>query len=99
MIKIILCAPTSILARPRRTTPKANGDTTTLNWLVNERKIAPHIPIIDKSKWEGGTFSREDFTFDKERDIYTCAAGKILTTTPKVVNDEQLLYRGEQSRL
>jgi hypothetical protein len=31
----------------------------------NEKRIAPHIPVIDKSKRDDGTFSREDFTFDK----------------------------------
>ena len=67
-----------------------------LNWLVNEKQIAPHIPVIDKSKREDGTFSREDFTFDKERNIYICPAGKILTTTGKVMNDDQLLYRASK---
>jgi transposase len=74
----------------------AYGSATTLNWLVNEKKIAPHVPVIDKSKRGDGTFSREDFIFDKERDIYTCPAGKILTTTRKVVNDDQLLYRASK---
>jgi len=60
---------------------------------VNEQKIAPYIPVIDKSKREDGTFSRDDFSFDKERDIYICPAGKLLTTTRKVVNDHQFLYR------
>src|SRR5262245_10634948 len=62
----------------------AYGSAPTLDWLLNERKIAPHIPVIDKSKREDGTFSREDFTFDKERDIYSCPAGKILTPTRRV---------------
>ena len=44
----------------------AYGSAANLNWLVNDKKIAPHIPVIDKSKREDGTFSREDFTFDKE---------------------------------
>jgi transposase len=74
----------------------AYGSGANLNWLVNDKKIAPHIPVIDKSKREDGTFSREDFTFDKERDIYTCPAGKVLTTTRKIVNDEQLLYRASK---
>ena len=52
--------------------------------------------MIDKSKREDGTFSREDFTFDKERDVYICPAGKILTTTGRVVNDDQLLYRASK---
>src|ERR671937_2196688 len=71
----------------------AYGSATTLNWIVKEKKIAPHIPVIDKSRREDGTFSREDFAFDKERNVYICPAGKILTTTGRVVNDDQLLYR------
>jgi hypothetical protein len=62
----------------------AYGSGANLNWLVNEAKIAPHIPVDDKSKREDGTFSREDFTFDKERNVYICPAGKVLTTTGKV---------------
>lgn len=42
--------------------------------------IAPHLPV-DKSTREDGTFSREDFTFDRERDIFTFPAGEILTAT------------------
>jgi hypothetical protein len=71
----------------------AYGSAPTLHWLVNDKQIAPHIPVIDKSKRTDGTFSREEFTFDSERNIYTCPAGKTLTTTGKIVNDEQLLYR------
>src|SRR6266478_6538037 len=52
----------------------AYGSADTLNWMVNEKKIAPHIPVIDKSSREDGTFSREDFSFDLERNIYICPA-------------------------
>jgi hypothetical protein len=56
--------------------------------------IAPHIPVIDKSKRDDGTFSRKDFTFDQERNVYVCPAGKTLTTSGKLVNDgETILYR------
>jgi transposase len=72
----------------------AYGSGATLNWLVKDKKIAPHIPVIDKSNREDATFSREDFTFDKAHDVYTCPAGKLLKTTGKLVNDgETLLYR------
>jgi len=71
----------------------AYGAAKTLNWLVSEKKIAPHIPVFDKSKRKDGTFSRADFTFDHDRDIYICPAGKTLTTTRKVVNVDELLYR------
>jgi hypothetical protein len=71
----------------------AYGSGANLDWLVNDKEIAPHIPVIDKSKREDGTFSREDFTFDKERNAYTCPAGNILKTTGRLVNDgETLLY-------
>src|SRR5260370_26967300 len=42
----------------------AYGSGANLNWLVNNKKIAPHIPVIDKSKREDGTFSRGYFTID-----------------------------------
>src|SRR5689334_13052675 len=72
----------------------AYGSGANLNWLIKDKKIAPHIPVIDKSKREDGTFSRDDFIFDKERNVYTCPAGKTLTTTGRLVNDgETLLYR------
>jgi Transposase DDE domain len=74
----------------------AYGSAAMLNWIVTEKKIAPHIPLIDKSKREDGTFSREDFTFDKERNVYICPAGKILTTTGTVVNHDELLYRASK---
>lgn len=64
----------------------AYGAAPNLNWLVNEKAISPHIPVLDKSKREDGTFSREDFTYDKERDIYICPAGKTLKTTGTLVN-------------
>ena len=72
----------------------AYGSGANLNWLVKEKKIAPHVPVIDQSKRDDGTFSREDFTFDKERNVYICPAGKILTTTGRLVNDGEttLLY-------
>src|SRR5690348_10695655 len=70
----------------------AYGSATTLNWLVNDKKIAPHIPVIDKSKREDGTLSREDFTFDKQRNAYLCPAGNLLTTTGTIGPDHTLRY-------
>src|SRR5258708_21982398 len=75
----------------------AYGSGANLNWLVKDKKIAPHIPVIDKSKHDDGTFSREDVTCDKERNVYVCPAGKVLPTRGKVVNDgETLLYRASR---
>jgi transposase len=76
----------------------AYGSGANLNWLVNDAQIAPHIPVVDKSKREDGTFSREDFTFDKERNLYICPAGKVLTTTGKLFNDGETLYYRARTR-
>src|SRR5262249_6115813 len=71
----------------------AYGSADALNWIVNEKKIAPHIPVNHKSKREDGrTFSREDFRFDQERNIYLCPAGKVLTTTGHIGPDHALGY-------
>jgi hypothetical protein len=71
----------------------AYGSADTLNWIVNEKKIAPYIPVIDKSKREDGTFSREDFRFDEEQNIYICPAGKALTTTGHIGPDHAIRYQ------
>lgn len=49
-----------------------------LAWLVHERDIHPHIPVFDKSLRRDGTFERADFSYDIERDAYTCPAGEEL---------------------
>ncbi len=72
----------------------AYGSAANLDWLVNEQGIAPHVPVIDKSQREDGTFSREDFVFDQVRDTYTCPAGKTLATTGHVGADHTLRYIG-----
>jgi hypothetical protein len=62
------------------------------DWLVNEQRIAPHVPVIDKWHREDGTFSREDFIYDEMRDIFAFPAGKPLTTTGHVSADHALRY-------
>jgi hypothetical protein len=49
-----------------------------LGWLVDEKRIAPHVPVWDKSEHYDGTFSRTDFFFDTENNRYVCPAGKYL---------------------
>ena len=56
----------------------AYGSADNLAWLVHERGIEPHIPVIDKAERTDGIFSRSDFAYDHKRDLYTCPAGKEL---------------------
>jgi transposase len=62
-----------------------------LGWLVGA-DIAPQIPVWDKSTREDGTFSRSDFIFDRERNVYVCPTGKLLRTTGNVGDDHMLRY-------
>jgi transposase len=63
-----------------------------LAWVV-AKGIAPHIPVWDHSHRTDGTFSRDDFKFDKERDIYVCPTGKVLKSTGRVLTGQILRYR------
>jgi transposase len=54
-----------------------------LKWLV-DRKITPHVPVWDRSARSDGTFSRADFVFDHQRNIYICPGGAELTSTGNV---------------
>src|SRR5262245_61810646 len=60
--------------------------------FIIDKGITPHIPVWDKSKRADGCYSRDDFTFDRERNVYTCPAGKLLTTTGKVHADRTIMY-------
>jgi transposase len=79
--------------RPRRLA----GDTVygvgrLLKWLVG-RAITPHVPVWDKSARADGKFSREDFVFDRERNVYVCPAGKLLTHSGIIDQGRILPYR------
>src|SRR6187455_2912961 len=74
----------------------AYGSAPSLDWLVETKGIAPHIPVFDKSRRDDGTFSRSDFQFDEVDNVYTCPAGKRLTTRGTVVDDDLVLYRASK---
>ncbi len=75
----------------------AYGSADMLGWLVHEHGIEPHVTVFDKSARKDGTFSRDDFTYDHEHDVYVCPGGKTLTTTGTLVNDDAtMLYRASK---
>src|SRR4029434_10967136 len=71
----------------------AYGSAPMLNWLVVEKQITPHIPVLDNARREDGTFSRADFRYDATKDIYECPGGKQLRTSGTVHDGKTLLYR------
>src|SRR5450631_1375210 len=48
------------------------GSAEMIGWLVDERGIEPHVKLMDKSERSDGTFSRSDFAFDPEGNLYVC---------------------------
>jgi transposase len=74
----------------------AYGSAPMLNWLVAEKQITPHIPVLDKSRREDGTFSRADFRYDATKNIYECPGGKQLRTSGTVHDGKTLLYRASK---
>jgi len=83
--------------QPRRLVgDTAYGAARLLKWLV-DRGITPHIPVWDKSARSDGTFSRADFIFDHERNIYICPGGAELTSTGNVDQRRSVYYRAKKS--
>jgi IS5 family transposase len=75
----------------------AYGAAEMLGWLVYEHGIEPHVTVFDKSARKDGTFSRDDFTYDHQHDVYYCLGGTALRTTGTLVNDgTTLLYTALQ---
>ena len=56
----------------------AYGTAPMLGWMVEEKAIAPHIPVFDKTERIDGTFQRDDFQWNEELDEYRCPAGNAL---------------------
>ena len=55
------------------------------------------MTVLDKSARSDGTFSRDNFTYDHDRDVYICPGGRTLTTTGTCVNDgATVLYRASR---
>jgi transposase len=61
-----------------------------------DRKITPHVPVWDKSARHDGTFSRADFVFDQERNVYICPGGAELTSTGNVDQGHIIYYRANK---
>ena len=61
----------------------AYGTGKLLAWLL-EKDITPHIPVWERYERTDGMFSRLDFTYDAERDVYICPNGRFLRTTGTV---------------
>lgn len=56
----------------------AYGTAPMLDWMVNDKGIAPHVPVWDKTARDDGTLSRSDFQWNAEGNEYRCPEGHAL---------------------
>jgi len=82
--------------KPRRlAADTAYGTGRMLDWLIRQ-DIHPHIPVWEMGRRKDGTFSRRDFAFDAEANLYRCPGGKTLKTTGRVHDGRTILYRASK---
>jgi transposase len=83
--------------RPERlAADKAYGTGPFLGWLA-ERKIVPHIPVIDRQHQTDGLLPREAFTFDPAKNHYICPQGKTLKHRTAREENRIHMYRATAS--
>jgi transposase len=83
----------------------AYGTAAMLNWLVNGKQIAPHIPVWEKYQRTDGSLSSEAFRWDEERDEYRCPQGHalrrewraFLRPRTHVTKADTVIYRSRQA--
>jgi hypothetical protein len=49
-----------------------------LDWMVEEKHIAPHVPVWDKTGRKDDTISAAEFEWDKDANEYHCPEGHAL---------------------
>jgi hypothetical protein len=69
----------------------AYGSGLMIGWLM-QREIEPHIPLLDRKHQTKGFFTRAEFTFDAEANVFTCPGGKQLKSTGLVRPDGTMPY-------
>ena len=83
----------------------AYGSATMLDWVVQEKNIEPHIPVLDKSNRHTDRFNRSDFIWDNDADCYHCPGGQLLQARQRnfknprgstVTKADTIIYRASQ---
>ncbi len=91
--------------RAHRTTVLSEAQTARRRHCVRDRQVPrlahryrhrPDIPVWEMANRNDGTFSRGDFSFDKEKDEYTCPNGKALRRSARVHDGRTILYRASK---
>jgi Transposase DDE domain len=76
-----------------------------LGWMVDEKAIAPHVPLWDRTQRHDETLSSSDFQWDAQADEYRCPQGNPLRSewrpfkNPRthVTKADTIVYRTSQA--
>jgi len=91
--------------KPRRLVgDTAYGTGPMLGWMVEEKHIAPHVPVLDRTERKDGTLSSSEFFWDEQANQYRCPEGHALLsdrrrfTKPRdrITKDGTIVYRANQ---
>jgi len=82
----------------------AYGTGPMLGWMVEEKHIAPHVPVWDRTERKDGTLSSSEFFWDEQANQYRCPEGHALLsdrrrfTKPRdrITKDGTIVYRANQ---
>jgi len=80
------------------------GSAAMVGWLVDEKNIAPHVSIADKTQRQDGTLSSNEFVWDEAANEYRCPEGKALRhnwrpfTTPRthITKKDTIVFRSSK---
>ena len=65
--------------KPQRLIGDMNyGTAEILGWMVDQKRIEPHVPVWDKTQRDDETLSSSDFEWDRQRNEYRCPQGQPL---------------------
>ena len=82
----------------------AYGTGPMLGWMVEDKRIAPHVPVWDRTERKDGTLSSSEFLWDEQANQYRCPEGHALLsdrrrfTKPRdrITKDGTIVYRANQ---
>jgi transposase len=82
----------------------AYGTGPMLGWMVEDKRIAPHVPVLDRTERKDGTLSSSEFLWDEQANQYRCPEGHALLsnrrrfTKPRdrITKDGTIVYRANQ---
>lgn len=92
--------------RPQRLVgDTAYGIAPLLGWMVQDKQIAPHVPVWDKTARKDGSLSISEFQWISERNEYVCPEGYALRkdrrqfTTPRtrITKADTMIFRASQA--